>query len=327
MIMAKEINLFDLGCLVQVSVGMWSARKMLTKADLQKVGVDPTGVPDDICNLGRKILVPKEEIAKFTSIEQQARSFLGRWAFQFGIGSAYFVPATALPDVQDRLEALKNEYMKAVDSFIGRFEQMKETIQARHPEFWSRCLRPHYPRDATSLRERFYFKYFVFKVAGLGETEATSVEEAVAMHAAIQERTRLLKEQMSQEVGEFVEQAVSTLRTETVRFCDLVMARVNGMPMDGEEEPKKLTGRSLVCFKKYVDWFQQMNLFGDNQIESMLSEFRQTYLDPFTSPASLQTPVMQQQITERMAEIRKLAAAENGAMSSFIHMAKRRIQL
>jgi hypothetical protein len=325
--MTKDINLFDLGCLVQVSVGMWSARKMLTKADLKKVGVDPRGVPDDLCNLGRKILVPKEEVAKFTSIEQQARSFLSRWAFQFGIGSAYFVPATALPDVQERLEDLKSQYAQAVDSFLGRFEQMKEVIQARHPEFWSRCLRPHYPRDAASLRERFYFKYFVFKVAGLGETQEMSVEEAMTTHAAVQERTRLLKEQMSHEVGEFVEQAVGTLRSETVRFCDLVVARVNGTALEGEEEPKKLTGRSLICFKRYVEWFQQMNLFGDDQIESMLADFRSTYLDPFSSPANLQTPVMQQQITERMAEIRKLAAAESGEMSPFIRMAKRRIQL
>jgi hypothetical protein len=57
MIMTKDINLFDLGCLVQVSIGMWSARKMLTKEDLRRVGVAPEGVPDDICNLSRKLLV------------------------------------------------------------------------------------------------------------------------------------------------------------------------------------------------------------------------------------------------------------------------------
>jgi len=327
MIMTKDINLFDLGCLVQVSIGMWSARKMLTKEDLRRVGVDPEGVPDDICNLGRKLLVPKEEIARFTCIEQQARSYLANWSFQFGIGSAYFVPAHKLPDVQARLDALKAQYNNVADQFISRFNEFKSQIQAAHPEFWEKCLRHHYPKSASKLRDRFYFRYFVFKVAGLGETEEMSVEEAMAMHSAVQERSKQLKQQMAEEVGKFVEQAVGTLRMETVKFCDLVMARVNGHVLDGEEQPKKLTGRSLACFRKYVDWFRQMNLFGDDQIESMLEEFKSTYLDPFSSPTDLQTPQIQQAITDRMGEIRELAAAENGEMSSFIRMAKRRVQI
>lgn len=327
MMMTKDINLFDLGCLVQVSIGMWSARKMLTKADLQRVGIDPVGVPDEICNLGRKLLVPREEVAKFTCIEQQARAYLAKWSFQFGIGSAYFVPATALPEVQTRLEELRSQYTELVDSFIMRFEQMKAAIQVKHEEFWRKCLRPHYPRDAASLRQKFYFKFFVFKVAGFGETQEMSVEEAIAMHAAVQDRTKVLKKQMAEEVGEFVQQAVNTLRQETVRFCDLVAARVNGRPLDGETEPKKLTARSLGCFKKYVDWFSQMNLFGDDQIESMLHDFRETYLNPFSSPTEFQSTQMQEAITARMAEIRRLAAAENGEMSKFIKMAKRRVQI
>ena len=287
--MTKDINLFDLGCLVQVSVGMWSARKMLTKADLQKVGVDPRGVPDDICNLGRKLLVPKEEIAKFTSHR----------------AAGPLVPGQVVVPVRHRLGVLRarpprcpmsrsawrlsnHSTLQAVDSFIGRFEQMKEVIQARHPEFWSRCLRPHYPRDAASLRERFYFKYFVFKVAGLGETQEM-IGRGGDGHARGRSGTDpLLKEQMAHEVGEFVEQAVGTLRQETVRFCDLVMARVNGTPLEGEDEPKKLTGRSLVCFKKYVEWFQQMNLFGDDQIETMLAgvsaNVSRSVLQPDQSP-------------------------------------------
>lgn len=327
MIMTKDINLFELGCLVQISIGMWSARKMLTKEDLRRVGVDPEGVPDGICNLGRKLLVPKEEIAKFTQIEQQARSYLANWSFQFGIGSAYFVPAPKLPEVQAKLDSLKEQYNQIADQFIGRFNELKSTIQSTHPEFWEKCLRHHYPKSASKLRDRFYFRFFVFRVAGLGETEEMSIEEAVAMHSAVQERSRMLKQQMAEEVGKFVEQAVGTLRQETVKFCDLVMARVNGQALEGEEQPKKLTGRSLACFRKYVDWFRQMNLFGDDQIESMLDDFKSTYLDPFSSPTDLQTAQMQQAITNKMSEIRKLAAAENGEMSSFIRMAKRRVQI
>jgi len=105
------------------------------------------------------------------------------------------------------------------------------------------------------------------------------------------------------------------------------MARVNGTPLEGEQEAKKLTPRSLGCFRKYVDWFKQMNLFGDDQIEKMLEEFRTHYLDGLTSTESLQNPNVKAEITARMEEIRTMAATENGQLSSFVRMAKRRIKL
>jgi len=35
------INLFEVGCLVNLKIKMWSGRKMLTRADLVRVGYDP----------------------------------------------------------------------------------------------------------------------------------------------------------------------------------------------------------------------------------------------------------------------------------------------
>jgi len=121
-------------------------------------------------------------------LEQQAGRFLEVSLIRDG--SAYFVPAPALADVQVHLDGLNKQFTELVNSFMKRFEEMKFRVQERHPDFWNKCLRLHYPRDTKALRDKFYFKYFVFRVAGMGETQEMSVEEAVAMHAAVQERTK-----------------------------------------------------------------------------------------------------------------------------------------
>jgi hypothetical protein len=135
-----------------------------------------------------------------------------------------------------------------------------------------------------------------------------------------------MKKQMRAEVDKFVEQTVGILRAETVRFCDLVTARVNGAPYGDEEQPKKFTPRSLTCFQAYVDRFRKLNIFGDEKIEQMLVELKSTYLDNATV-AELQTTGMAKAVSDMCAKIRETAANENGEMSEFLNLAKRRIVL
>ena len=129
------INLFDVGCLVNLSIGMWSGRKMITEEDLRKVGIDPTSLPKDIVNYGRKLLVPKSELKVMNNIQQRARVYLDKWSKSFGISSSHFVPVKMLPSVEQELKGLKEEFFAAVDSFVSRVEDMKNTIKDQYPDF------------------------------------------------------------------------------------------------------------------------------------------------------------------------------------------------
>jgi len=321
------INLFDLGTLVNLKVRMWSARKMITRTDLISVGYDPSKLPEDICNLGRKLLVPKAEIQALTRIEQRARKALERFSVPFGISSSHFVPIKMLPTVEGQIGELKNEFFILVDNFIARFDKLKETIQNSHPEFWDKCLKNHYPSDPKALRKRFQFNWYTFRIAGMGSIEETSVEEIMARQNVQTEREGELRQQMQTEVGEFVGEYVKSMRNETIRFCDLMTARISGKPFGDETDAKKLTPKSISCFRKYVDRFQQMNIFGDVEIETMLTEFRNMFLDSGVTSQDFESATIKNSIETSLQAIRNKAAAEGESGSKFIGELQRRITL
>jgi len=321
------INLFDVGCLFNLKIKMWSGRKMLTRADLVRVGYDPDKLPEEVVNLGRKLMVPKAELQALTQIEQRARKALERWSVPFGIANAHFVPASMLPTVEQQIKELKEEFFSKVDSFIARFDDLIEKVREAHPIFWEKCLKGNYPHDPKTLRQRFQFDWYTFKIAGMGSIEETSVEDIVAKQKVQTEREGELRRQMQAEVGEFVGEYVTSMRNETVRFCDLMAARINGKPFGDETDSKKLTPKSISCFRNYVDRFKQMNIFGDKEVETMLDEFRNTFLDSGVAPQDFESATVKTSISRALEAIRNKAAAEGQSGSKFIGELKRKVIL
>lgn len=321
------INLFDVGALVNLRVKMWSARKMITRADLIKVGYDPDKLPVDICNLGRKLLVPKSEIQALTRIEQKARKSLERFSVPFGIANSHFVPIKMLQHIECQLEGLQKEFFKVVDSFITRFDDLKNKVKEDHPDFWEKCLKNHYPSNPQALRERFQFNWYTFKIAGMGSIEQTTVDDVIAHQKIRNERENELRCKMQSEVGEFVGEYVTSMRDETVRFCELMAARINGRPFGDEDSAKNLTPKSISCFRNYVDRFMQMNIFGDVEIEKMLSEFRDTFLGSGVAPQDFENATVKTSISKALEAIHEKAAAEGRSGSQFIGELKRKVIL
>lgn len=320
-------SLFDVGCLVNLRIKTWSARKMVNRNDLIAVGYDPDKLPKEIVNLGRKLLVPRSEIQSLTQIEQRARKALEKWSVPFGIASAHFIPIKMLPTVECQIKELKEEFFKRVDSFITRFDDLVTKVRDSHPDFWDKCLKGQYPANPKLLRQRFQFDWYIFRIAGIGSIETTSTEEVIAQQKVQNERENELRGQMQTEVGEFVGEYVTSMRNETVRFCDLMSARINGKLFGDETDVKGLTPKSISCFKNYIDRFRQMNIFGDGEIEKMLSKFKDTFLDCGVSPKDFDSATVKDGISQALEAIRNKAAAEGESGSRFIGELKRKIVL
>lgn len=325
----QNINLFDVGCLLNLSIGTWSGRKMLTDVDMANVGIDTKNLPRDIVNYGRKLLVPKEELKKMTQIEQRARSYLDKWSVPFGAVNAHFVPGKMLETVDETLKGLQTEFFGAVDSFVKRFDDMKDTVKNKickdHPEFWVRCLRNHYPNEPEILRSKFHFSWTTYQVKSLGDIDEASLEDLVGDDKAKQEKILARKNALQVQAETFAEEYVSVMRRETVKFCELMKARVNGKPYEDEEAPKKLTPRSISYFRKYVDRFRNMNIFGDQEIEKMLHDFRDKFLSEGITPSDLDHDNVKNSITEALTEIRKVASLEGETTSKLIGQLKRKV--
>lgn len=321
----NKINLFDLGTLVNLKVGTWSGKKALTRQDIYDVGLDPDTLPEDLVNLGSKFLVPKTELKTINQLEQKARKFLDKWSVQFGLSSAHFVPVKMLPTVEQELSGIREKFFEVVDSFVARFSDMKETVRKQHPEFWEKCLKKCYPSTPSLLRSRFKFDWFMFQVSGANCIEGTTIEEAMAKNKIKEERIKELKSQMQNEVKDFVGEYVASMRAETIKFCELMTARVNGQPYGDEDEAKQLTGRSLAMFKKYIDRFRNMNIFGDTEIEKMLEEFNKNFLMGEVSPADFDNEKVKESLTTSLAAIKQRALIEGKDGTEFIGQLKRRI--
>jgi len=312
--MPEEIKLFDLGCLINLKIGYWSARKMVSRADLISVGLDPDALPKDLVNYGRKLLVSKNEIQAISKVEQRARSYLAKYSAPFEAANCFFVPNKMIPDLEHNLKCFRKDFFDVVDSFISRFNDLKDEVKKQHPEFFEKCLRQFYPSTAESLRSRFYFEWHMFTISNINSIQQTSSEEI-----------ELKREKLQKEANKFAENYIQTMRKEVVDFCTLMECRVNGKIYGDESDPKQLTGRSLAFFRKYVTKFRNMNIFGDNEIEKMLIEFQNNYLDLGVTSKSFDSAAMKTAVSLSLSSIRKQASLEEGEGSQFINSLKRKV--
>lgn len=161
----------------------------------------------------------------------------------------------------------------------------------------------------------------------MGSIEETNVDEMIANQKVQDEKENELRKQMQAEVGEFVGEYVTSMRDETVRFCELMTARINGKPYADEEDSKKLTPKSIACFRNYVDRFRSMNIFGDGEVEKMLSDFRDNFLDSGIGVKDFESANVKDGVTKALEAIRNKAAAEGESCSKFIGELKRRVVL
>jgi len=298
---------------------------MLTRKDMVEMGINPDSLPDDIVNLGRKLLVPKDELAKITKIEQKARKYLTKWSVPFGLANSHFVPIKKVQEVETVLSDLRIEFNDLIDSFIARFAEIKDKIRQEHGDFWDKCLRQYYPASPDKLKARFYFDWHLFKIAGMDAIQETDVNELLANEELKDEKVNEIRNTMQQEVQKFVQEYVSTMRNETIEFCNLVDARVNGTLYKGETEPKKLTARSLSYFKGYVDKFKTMNIFGDDQIQKLLTDLQSEFLFSEAVPKDLDDNHVKNSLSQALSSIRKAAQDQGEKTSQFMNSLKRKI--
>jgi hypothetical protein len=70
-----------------------------------------------------------------------------------------------------------------------------------------------------------------------------------------------------------------------------------------------------------------MNIFGDNEIEKMLSEFRNTFLDSGTSPSDFESATVKNSVSKALQTLREKAAIEGESCSKFLGELRRKVIL
>ena len=268
------------GVLANVSVRYWRAAKKLEAADL---GLKDRQIADRLVVLGHKRLLPREALARFALIESRAHAAVERASFPFLGGIARFVTNQNLARLTETLDGLKAEFEAEIDSFMDRYEDLRESAltewrQAARSldvpvgEFVDR-IAANFP-SGMRLRQRFHFDAHFYQVAApeslrLQATDAADQAAVVDARALV---ARQAAEKLARDTESFVSDCVANLREQTAQICDEMLASMKSGKTEGVHQ--KTLNRLLA----FIDSFKTMNFAGDEALETMLANARRELL-------------------------------------------------
>lgn len=268
------------GVLASVSIRYWRAAKKLEAEDL---GLNDRQIADRLIVLGHKRLLPREALARFALIESRAHAAVERASFPFLGGIARFVTNQNLARLTETLDGLKAEFEAEIDSFMDRYEDLRESAltewrQAARSldvpvgEFVDR-IAANFP-SGMRLRQRFHFDAHFYQVAAPESLriQATDAADQAAVVNARALVARQAAEKLARDTESFVSDCVANLREQTAQICDEMLASMKSGKTEGVHQ--KTLNRLLA----FIDSFKTMNFAGDEALETMLANARRELL-------------------------------------------------
>lgn len=246
--MTTAVNMFKEAALIQLNATCWHIDKKLPQALLTDVGnVDYLR--------GRKLLLAPESTAQIKQVIGKARNWLRKIALPFPITGCLLIPRKLIPEIQETLGNLENEYNAAVADFLYWYPQAIEDARYEMGDLFSSCDYP--TREEVKNRFRFQWRYITVGPSGSRVLPPSIYKDEV-------EKFRNLMEQARQE-------AIAALRVEFVNLVANIADKLSGSD-DGK--PKKLRDAAIENLKEFLDSFAARNLFEDDQLAELISQCR-----------------------------------------------------
>jgi len=322
------------GVLLNVSVRFWRASKKLKAEDL---GLDPDRVTDHLISLGHKKLVPREALGGFALTESRAHALVDSATFPFLGGIARFLPNPKLGAVTARLDALEREFAAELSRFKARYASLRvEATRAWReaarrlvddPDRLVSTIEASFPQ-ADELDRYFSFTTHLFQVAvpeGVAQLDLVAAADQRAIVTAREAAAREAAARIRQGTEQFVADCVATLRQETAKLCDEMLASMSQGRTQGVHQ------KTLNRLVKFIDQFKALNFAGDREMEAQLEQVRREFLsrtadeyrESTTAQAKLRTGLSRLRDTAR-----ELASEDCTALvEQFGRMGRRRFNL
>jgi len=285
-------NIFEKGCLVQLSISKWGGVKKIDDTKLAKMVEAHEWVT------ATKKLVDPESLKPICKIGNAARSYLVGVSLPFPIQGMVFAPKEMVSRVDKRLEEFRTEFHQAVDAFVQEYPRLRETAMTCLAELFNEV---DYP---IRVEERFGFAWrFIILDVPNGKAGVLSPE--------LYERE---KEKFIQTMEEARTLAIESLREEFATMVERITERFTN-PGDGK--PKVFKNATVGSFYEFFETFKERNIFRDEQL-AQLVERAQAVLGGVSADSIRTNESLRAKIRGGMAEI------EN-AMSEGLIRPRRRI--
>ncbi len=314
------MDIFKDGVLVEIKVRFWTGAKILTAQDL---GLEKDTI-SNVYLLGKKMLVPKETIHKFRSIESKARFLVETNSFKFPISSARFVPKKKFLKILQTLQEYQEAYNKLIDNLIVDYDKLRKEMlpiyeeaakaaynrqtkigvhefsiegkENEEEEFVTNFLdriKSYYP-STTSLRNRFSLTWNIFEIA-LPKMRKVSEDKIAKENIAYD----VYQKEAQEKIGSFINEVVTNLREQVVTLCDKIATNM--------KSGKIVKGPTINSLKKFIDDFSELNFVGDVSIEKQLLDLKNNFLEKHTSPEIIKSDDLQLELKRKLNLIVKEA--------------------
>ena len=240
-------NLFEKGCLIQLSVSKWGGVKKIDKTKLAEM-VDSA---DYDWVTATKKLVDPESLKPICKVGNAARNWLASVSLPFPITGMVFLPKEMITSTDEKLTEFKKQFNQTVNSFINDYGRLRETAQVCLGNLFNEV---DYPLD---IQKKFSFTWrFVILSVPNGNSRILAPE--------VYERE---KQKFIQTMEEARKMAIEALREEFASMVERICERFTDGP-DGK--PRVFKNATVDSFYQYFETFKERNIFNDTQLADLV---------------------------------------------------------
>lgn len=275
-------NMFEKGCLVQLSISKWGGVKKISDNQLAEM------VDSHEWLTATKKLVDPESLKPICKVGNTARTYLTSISLPFPIQGMVFIPKEMITRVDQRLEEFKAEFNQTVDTFLRDYDKLRETAMVYLGNLFNEV---DYP---LHVEKKFCFGWrFIILDVPNGKSGILSPE--------IYERE---KEKFVQTMEEARNMAIESLREE---FASMVERITERFTQNGDGKSKVFKNATVESFYDYFETFKERNIFRDEEL-AQLVERAQAVLGGVSAESIRTNDHLKENIRNGMAEVENAMA-------------------
>ena len=285
-------NIFEMGCLIQLSTSVWGARRKIKTGQI----TDMAGANEWLST--HKKLIDPCALKPIQKVASAARGYLSGVSLPFPINGMLFVPKEMISRVDKELYRFKSEFDSKIEDFVSRYDELREVAVVYLGDLFNET---DYPVDIRS-KFSFAWRFIVLDVPN-GNSGVLSPE--------VYEREKTKFVQTMEEAREL---AIVSLREE---FSSMIK-RVTERFTNGHGTKSKIFKNGTVNnFYEFFETFRERNIFRDSELAELVDQ-AEAILGGKTAETIRSNDQLKDHIREGMVEMEK-------SMENILSRPRRRI--
>lgn len=285
-------NIFEMGCLIQLSTSIWGARRKIKAGQITDMDS-----ANEWLSTHKKLIDPCA-LKPIQKVANAARGYLSGMSLPFPINGMVFVPKEMISRVDKELCRFESEFNSKIEDFVSRYDELREVAVVYLGDLFNET---DYPVDIRS-KFSFAWRFIVLDVPN-GNSGVLSPE--------VYEREKTKFVQTMEEAREL---AIMSLREE---FSSMIK-RVTERFTNGHGTKSKIFKNGTINnFYEFFETFRERNIFRDTELAELVDQ-AEAILGGKTAETIRSNDQLKDHIREGMVEMEK-------SMENILSRPRRRI--